>query len=362
MSESLLSYLLKRFEACPEEKFYEIDLTRRSKSEFDSLRKQKYLIYDQYDFEQEEYVDKRGNEYFVRKVNGKWIATSTERSDIAPLKLTEQDLTRYAFSIQPLLDEIKSQNNLARSISTVSSCVWFVGEKTILQKSVGVFVALLSDDQQAEAELLGLKAKISKTDGCLILCPNYQIKSQNLFNQLAGQNILCLTFKEAFKKGRVIDFGKARFQVAGQQAPTLTTEQSQDYTAHGYKCFHRLDIPGTIPRKRSNELKVNDNIVKMPDEAFKLLMELVVELKKGKGGWVTKVVSAGKYQIFDRVRQPLQLGRDAINFIENDGSKRYRISTHPDFVTYNRVNLMKHPDATIKSLAKKLTEKRRKKT
>ena len=175
---------------------------------------------------------------------------------------------------------------------------------------------------------------------------------------MAGQNILCLTFKEVFKKGRIIDFGKARFQVAGQQAPNLTTEQSQDYTTHGYKCFHRLDISGAIPRKRSNELRVNDNVVKMPDEAFKLLMELVVELKKGKGGWVAKVVPAGKYQIFDRVRQPLQIGKDAINFIENDGSKRYRISTHPDFVTCNRANLMKHPDATIKALAKKLAKKK----
>ncbi len=361
MSENLFSYLLKRFEACPEEKFYESNLTRRSKSEFDSLRKQKYLIYDQYDFEQEEFVDKCGNEYFVRKINGKWMATSTEHSDISPLKLTEQDLTRYVFSIQPLLDAIKSQTNLTRSISAVSSRVWFVGETTALQKTVGVFVALLSDDQQAEAELLGLKAKIGQMDGCLIICPTYQIKSQSFLNQLAGQNIQCLIFKEAFKKGYAIDFGKVRFQAAGQQTPALTTEQSKDYTAHGYKCFHSLDIPGTIPRKRSNELRVNDNIVKMPDEAFKLLMELVVELKKGKGGWVTKVVPVGKYQIFDRVRQPLQLGKDAINFIENDGSKRYRISTHPDFITYNRANLLKYPDATIKNLAKKLTEKRRKK-
>jgi len=69
------------------------------------------------------------------------------------------------------------------------------------------------------------------------------------------------------------------------------------------------------------------------------------------------VVDAGKYQIFDRVRQPLQgslQGKDAKKFIENNASKQYRISTHPDFVTYDRANLLKHTDPTVKNLAKKL--------
>ncbi len=46
------------------------------------------------------------------------------------------------------------------------------------------------------------------------------------------------------------------------------------------------------------------------------------------------------------------LEKDAKNLIENDGSKRYRISTHPDFVTYDRDNLLKHSDVQV--LAKKL--------
>ena len=107
-------------------------------------------------------------------------------------------------------------------------------------------------------------------------------------------------------------------------------------------------------------MNVNGHTIKMPDNAFKLFIELVVELKKGKGGWLTKVVDAGKYQIFDRVRSPLQGSlqvKDAKKFIENNASKQYRISTHPDFVTYNLANLKKHTDSTVKALAKKL-EKR----
>lgn len=109
--------------------------------------------------------------------------------------------------------------------------------------------------------------------------------------------------------------------------------------------------------KRSNDLEVNGHKIKMPDGAFKLFIELVVAIKKGKGGWFTMAVDAGKYQIFDRVRSPLQgslLCKDAKKFIENNASKQYRISTHPDFVTFERDNLLKHPDLNVRSLAKKL--------
>lgn len=48
------------------------------------------------------------------------------------------------------------------------------------------------------------------------------------------------------------------------------------------------------------------------------------------------------------------LEKDAKKFIENDGSKRYRISTHSDFVTYDRGNLLKHTVAEVRDLAKSL--------
>ena len=95
----------------------------------------------------------------------------------------------------------------------------------------------------------------------------------------------------------------------------------------------------------------------MPDEPFPLLIEQVVKLKKGKGGWLSKYTEPGKYQIWDRLRKPIEgslIERDAKKFIENDGSKHHRISTHPDFVSYERSNLLKHPDNSVSMIAKKL--------
>ena len=71
----------------------------------------------------------------------------------------------------------------------------------------------------------------------------------------------------------------------------------------------------------------------------------------------TKFTEVGKYQIYDRLRKSLEgslLGKGAKRFIENDGSKRYRILTHPDFVTYERGNLLKHAEPEVREIAKKL--------
>lgn len=358
----LLSYLLRHIEGSPETKFYESDLTRISPSELISLKKQKYLVFDQYDFEKESYFDKQGNERYVRKINGKWVASSTDDPEISPIYLEDKDLNRYTFNIQPLLVEIKKKNNLAKNIDQITGRVSFIGEATVLQNIVGVFLALVSDDEQAEAELLGLRAKIGKVDKILVLCPSYIITSQDLLGRLAGHNTACLTFGEVFNgKDYVIDFSKMRsVNSAGQAAPKLTDKQTSDYTKYGYQCYDHLHIPGTAPMKRSNDLSVNSHTIKMPDAPLKLLMELVVELKKGKGGWLTKVVDVGKYQIFGHVRSPLQgslLEKDAKKFIENNASKQYRISTHPDFVTYDRGNLLNHSDPTVQALAKKLPKK-----
>ena len=53
-----------------------------------------------------------------------------------------------------------------------------------------------------------------------------------------------------------------------------------------------------------------------------------------------------KFQIFSNLRTALQgnlLDKNARKFIENDESKSYRISTHPDFITYDKDKLLQHP-------------------
>jgi len=48
----------------------------------------------------------------------------------------------------------------------------------------------------------------------------------------------------------------------------------------------------------------------------------IVLPKECKGGWLSKYTEPGKYQIWDRLRKPIEgslLKKDAKEFIENDG-------------------------------------------
>ena len=96
--------------------------------------------------------------------------------------------------------------------------------------------------------------------------------------------------------------------------------------------------------------------------SFLLLLRLAVELKKGEGGWVNIfslydehiIADPGKYQIYSNLRTVLKgslIVKNAEKFVENDGSKNYRISTHPDFITYNKEKLLNHQDSQIRKLA-----------
>ena len=146
----------------------------------------------------------------------------------------------------------------------------------------------------------------------------------------------------------------------------LTEKQNKDYKDFEYKCYDKVYIPGTIPMKRSNEIEVNDHKIKLGDSVFKLFLRLVLELKREKPGWVNRhslgsdsiIADVEKFQVYSNLRTALQgslLDKDGQKFIENNGSKQYRISLHPDFITYDREKLLKHPDSSIQKLAKKLT-------
>lgn len=146
----------------------------------------------------------------------------------------------------------------------------------------------------------------------------------------------------------------------------LSEKQNKDYKNFEYKCYDKIYIPGAIPMKRSNEIEVNDHKIKLGDSVFKLFLRLVLELKKKKEGWVhrhslevdTIIADVEKFQIYSNLRTALQgslLDKDGQKFIENNGSKQYRISLHPDFIVYDREKLLKYPDSSIRDIAKKLS-------
>ena len=130
-----------------------------------------------------------------------------------------------------------------------------------------------------------------------------------------------------------------------------------DYKKYEYKCSDKIEIPGTIAKTRRNEVIINGHKIKLGDSLFELFFKLVIAAKKGKGGWVAMATKAGHYQIYTNLRRALEgslLEKDGQKFIENDGVKRYRISTHPDFITYNKEKLSQNSNPAIKALTRHL--------
>ena len=358
----MLKFILKNIEAFPTASFSENELVRISKTDFNSLTKQKYLDRLKYDYMKEPYYSSafgdNGNERQIKKVSGRLYAYSVESADSAPIEVTEADLRRYQLSFPALFAKIRTVNKIEGKFQEIPEGYFYVGYKLYDSFRVGfLFVPKIGDGKLVK--FAGLK-DICKDDKVLvILTPFTKIEDIVLNWTLSKCKIVTAPLAASidFKtfKLSIDDLIKEFMPDSG--ATALTKKQAKDYKDFDYKCYDKINIPGTAPMKRSNDLEVNGHKIKMPDGAFKLFLEMVVELKKGKGGWLTKVVDAGKYQIFDRVRSPLQgslLGKDAKKFIENNASKQYRISTHPDFASYNRKVLLKHTNSTIQSLAKKL--------
>lgn len=362
----MLNFILKSLEAFPTASFTEGELVRISKSSFDTLTKQKCLDRMKYDYMNEPYYSSalgdNGNERFIKKQNGRLYAYSAESSDIAPIEIKETNLRRYQLSFPAMFEKIRTVNKIEGKFQEIEGC-FYIGYKLYDSFRVGfIFVPKIGDSKLVK--FAGLQ-NLCKDDKVLVVfTPFTKIEDIVLNWTLSKCKIVTTPLASSldFKtfKLPVEDLIKEFIEAAGQ-ATALTKKQAKDYTDFGYKCYDKIHIPGTGAMSRSNNLDINGHTIKMPDNAFRLFIELAVELKKGKGGWLTKVVDAGKYQIFDRVRSPLQgslLGKDAKKFIENNASKQYRISTHPDFITYDRDNLLKHSDSTVTALAKKLPKRK----
>lgn len=217
--DELLQYILKHLEAAPDATFSERELARISKPTFKYLKQKRYLKYVQFDPEKESYYDDKGNERFVRKVNSKYFAYSTEDNNIDPLPITQEDLNRWFFDIDLLLGTIAEANKLSKTPDKVTERIRYIGEKAIAKKKIDVLLGLFADEEQAKLELYGLKSQISKTDGTLILCPALTVKSQAVLQKLESQKIKYLTFNEAFA-GK--DFG-----ISPNVFDYWTTEQTE---------------------------------------------------------------------------------------------------------------------------------------
>ena len=114
---------------------------------------------------------------------------------------------------------------------------------------------------------------------------------------------------------------------------------------------------------RNYLILINAKPVKLRDAPFALLFRLAAALWQDRNGWIETptlweegiIPDPEKHQPFSNLRKLLgeHLGsKDGKRFVESDGTKRYRLLTHPDFITWDREKLFHHPDDRTRRIAR----------
>jgi hypothetical protein len=167
----LIRWLLEQLEKDPTTLFSKRDLLTKSQSEFEQLKQRGLLVYVQTDPECDTYPCRqscaRACPKQIVETQGQFYAICPEDSEIDPVLLGEDDLHKYAFSIDKLLKEIRKANHLEGSLSRIDPDYIYFGCTQYEGWRVG-FVFVFSMRGKGHAELCGLK-KVCADDHVLIV-------------------------------------------------------------------------------------------------------------------------------------------------------------------------------------------------
>ena len=154
-------------------------------------------------------------------------------------------------------------------------------------------------------------------------------------------------------------------KVSSSDEAKLSEREQEDYQTHDYKCYDRIVVTGRSITRRETEVLLNDNSVALGSRQLELLLILIRAAKTVAGGWVDSSALScvnvdprtGRFQPISRLRDrlaPATKTRDASELVEYGGANGFRISAHPNFITYNRAALHKHTSQAVRAIAKEL--------
>ena len=338
----MIAWILNQVEKAPNARFRRAELFKQSKAKFNKLKKSGFLLYDQPDEDGMSYpcpVPDCGNgcSMDVMEMKGKIYAVCPDDDGVKPIPLTEDDISRYIFSLDKLIKEIRRDNIFAGSTYRITPRLHFIGERVISEKNTAFIFACFQNIQTAEHHLLALPARLyNQYTQIVVVTPTLDLARDPIYPRLRVASIFPVTLPPTFgQRDFKISYLAAlrKRPPAGIPVPTpgLTPKQQAGYDKFEYKSQDRLHIPGTSPLKKSNTIIVNGHEPSLGDSLFALLMRLAVELKKGKGGWVNTADLMAEgfindtmlHQPYSNLRSKLEGSlkeKDAQKFIESSGS------------------------------------------
>lgn len=368
----MIAWLLNRLEKAPSTLFRRAELIKKSRTGFNNLKKAGILLYVQPNDCGMNYpcsVFDCGNDCSmdVLKKDGRYYAVCPD-DRIDPKPLTDDDIARYRFSFDMLMEFMRRDNGFTGSAYQITPRLYFIGDRLVDSRNTAFVLACFHSIQAAEPHLLSLPARLPRQccASSIVITPSLDLSREPIYPKLHTASVFPVILPASF--------GKRDFKISylaalrrrppigiAAPAPGLSAPQLADYEDHGYLCQDRLHIPGTVPLDRINEVLLNGHKVILGDKLFSLLLRLIVELKRRKGGWVESgdlmaggfISSVENRQPFSHLRhafKPWLIEGDGKNLIESSRSKQFRFSTHPDFVTCDKKKLRTHPEDDIGKL------------
>jgi len=126
-----------------------------------------------------------------------------------------------------------------------------------------------------------------------------------------------------------------------------------------FKCSDTFLFDGRAEKRRTY-IRINGNLVSIPNRDFEILLQLAVQLKKDGKGWVPgeKIARDSAWQSVSRARKSVQihLKDENAEIIENDNGGSYRLSVPPENISFDTDTIQDHWNKSISSLVGQLSK------
>jgi len=369
----MIDFLLKEIEKSPNPIFTKNELTNKSAKEFERLKKSGVLAFRQPSERELQRIRlprcPHGCSLTVSPIGDQLEAVCLDHPEEGTFAIEQDDLFRYLFSIDSFLTHIRKSNGFEGKLQRIKGGYYYIGYKLYDDKRVG-YIFIPKFDSSEFIALSGLKNICRDDDYIVALTPVSEMNDFSLSKAIRNSNIiqkpmLPILNPETFEM-RIDDLISKFIKPKAE----FTRKQMRDYKEYGYLCKDKIHLLGITPGYHSNLILVNGSEIKIGDSLVLLLLRLVRGLKQKSDGWVSiytlyneHIISdSNRHQIYSNLRSAIKghlIENDGKKFVESDGSKNYRISTHPDFVTYDKRKLKRHQNAQIRKIAAELPKSRR---
>ncbi len=196
-------WLLKTLEKNPTSVFRKKNLLRKLKEQFEKLKTQGFLIYSQPDPDHETYPCThpctKACPMDVVNMQGKLFAICPEDTEVDPIPLTKDDISKYCYAIDILIKAIREANDFAGDNYPFNHRLHFIGEHVIGGINTAFILALFHNVQAAEPHLLSLPSRIpTNYEQIVVVTPSLSLTQEPIYAKLKNASMFPITLPPSF--------------------------------------------------------------------------------------------------------------------------------------------------------------------